>query len=228
MPKTFFALCTNLVYDIRSGYQKLTSSLVTVLKPTYSILKMHNRNKHYVLVPVVFAWNWNKFFWHQYQKAFSTKYVKNNFFYIKSIPYSYESACPSSHIRNQRYPIICKSSLGIETFLYYLLLIPETFSAKLNVDGFQIIIKYTQSRKYFPKSKKPVVSPPGKVSVCKSQFECLYAKDDIMSPNSWQIKFCTRVVDPRPLFTEQILREYGSVVNPEHRNWSICSIFRNN
>jgi hypothetical protein len=30
MPKTFFALCTNIVYDIRSGYRKLTSSLVTV------------------------------------------------------------------------------------------------------------------------------------------------------------------------------------------------------
>jgi hypothetical protein len=30
IPKTFFALCTNLVYDIRSGYRKLTSSLVTV------------------------------------------------------------------------------------------------------------------------------------------------------------------------------------------------------
>jgi hypothetical protein len=30
MPKTFFALCTNLVYDIRSGYRKLTSILVTV------------------------------------------------------------------------------------------------------------------------------------------------------------------------------------------------------
>jgi hypothetical protein len=30
MPKTFFALCTNLVYDIRSGYQKLMSILVTV------------------------------------------------------------------------------------------------------------------------------------------------------------------------------------------------------
>jgi hypothetical protein len=28
--KNFFALCTNLVYDIRSGYRKLTSSLVTV------------------------------------------------------------------------------------------------------------------------------------------------------------------------------------------------------
>ena len=30
MAKTFFALCTNLVYDIRSGYRKLTSILVTV------------------------------------------------------------------------------------------------------------------------------------------------------------------------------------------------------
>ncbi len=28
--KTFFALCTNLVYDIRSGYRKLASILVTV------------------------------------------------------------------------------------------------------------------------------------------------------------------------------------------------------
>jgi hypothetical protein len=30
MPKTFFALCKNLVNDIQSGYRKLTSSLVTV------------------------------------------------------------------------------------------------------------------------------------------------------------------------------------------------------
>jgi hypothetical protein len=30
MAKFFFAICTNIVYDIRSGYRKLTSGLVTV------------------------------------------------------------------------------------------------------------------------------------------------------------------------------------------------------
>jgi hypothetical protein len=37
MPKTFFALWTNLVYDIRSEYRKLTSSLVTVQQITRRI-----------------------------------------------------------------------------------------------------------------------------------------------------------------------------------------------
>ena len=35
MAKIFFAICTNIVYDIRSGYRKLTSGLVTVYDPDH-------------------------------------------------------------------------------------------------------------------------------------------------------------------------------------------------
>ncbi len=53
MPKTFFALCTNLVYDIRSGYQKLTSILVTVWIALEVSLLIANeiKNLDYSLVP---------------------------------------------------------------------------------------------------------------------------------------------------------------------------------
>jgi hypothetical protein len=36
--KIFFAICTNIVYDIRSGYRKLTSGLVTVYSTSMSVL----------------------------------------------------------------------------------------------------------------------------------------------------------------------------------------------